>query len=194
MVGISIPGLHARNSRRNRNRGAIYFGYHDSLAGKGCSGVTTYVRSSICGFRWGRPSAWCAQYDLYSGGESPLWTVMTGTIRLGKGARREAGSEESQRRNRGFDVQEADRRPLQPGSPSQVWGSPMVIRTLWGRSDESTRRRQALPEEISVLVRSHRTTGAAMPRDRGGEVSRSPSSLTRRRAESLVQGAVWRFR
>jgi hypothetical protein len=37
----------------------------------------------------------CAQYDLYSRGESPPWTVMTGTIRLGKGARREAGSEES---------------------------------------------------------------------------------------------------
>jgi len=33
--------------------------------------------------------------DVHSGGESPLWTVMTGTIRLGKGARREAGSEES---------------------------------------------------------------------------------------------------
>ena len=33
--------------------------------------------------------------DVHSGGESPLWTVMTGTIRLSKGARREAGSEES---------------------------------------------------------------------------------------------------
>ena len=39
--------------------------------------------------------AWCAQYDLHSRGESPPWTVMTGTIRLGKGVRREAGSEES---------------------------------------------------------------------------------------------------
>jgi len=39
--------------------------------------------------------AWCAQYDLYSRGESPPWTVMTGTIRLGKGVRREAESEES---------------------------------------------------------------------------------------------------
>jgi len=57
--------------------------------------------------------AWCAQYDLHSRGESPPWTVMTGTIRLGKGARREAGSEESRRRNRGFDVQKPDRRPLQ---------------------------------------------------------------------------------
>jgi hypothetical protein len=37
----------------------------------------------------------CAQYDLDSRGERPPWTVMTGTIRLGKGARREAGSEES---------------------------------------------------------------------------------------------------
>ena len=33
--------------------------------------------------------------DVHSGGESPLWTVVTGTIRLSKGARREAGSEES---------------------------------------------------------------------------------------------------
>ena len=33
--------------------------------------------------------------DVHSRGVSPLWTVMTGTIRLGKGARREAGSEES---------------------------------------------------------------------------------------------------
>jgi len=62
---------------------------------------------------WSRPFAWCAQYDLHSRGESPPWTVMTGTIRLGKGARREAGSEESRRRNRGFDVQKPDRRPLQ---------------------------------------------------------------------------------
>jgi hypothetical protein len=44
--------------------------------------------------RTGR-SAWCAQYDLHSRGESPPWTVMTGTIRLSKGVRREAGSEES---------------------------------------------------------------------------------------------------
>ena len=28
--------------------------------------------------------AWCAQYDLHSRGESPPWTVMAGTIRLGK--------------------------------------------------------------------------------------------------------------
>ena len=33
--------------------------------------------------------------DVHSRGVSPLWTVMTGTIRLGKGVRREAGSEES---------------------------------------------------------------------------------------------------
>ena len=45
---------------------------------------------------------------------------MTGTIRLGKGVRREAESEESRRRNRGCDVQEADMRLLQLGSP----GSP----------------------------------------------------------------------
>ena len=57
----------------------------------------------------------CAQYDLDSRGESPPWTVMTGTIRLGKGAFRKGGSEESRRRNRGFDVQEADMRPAQRG-------------------------------------------------------------------------------
>ena len=34
--------------------------------------------------------AWCAQYDLHSRGESPPWAVMTGTIRPGKGVRREA--------------------------------------------------------------------------------------------------------
>jgi len=39
--------------------------------------------------------AWCAQYDLDSRGESPPWTVMTGTIRLGKGVRQEVESEES---------------------------------------------------------------------------------------------------
>jgi hypothetical protein len=39
--------------------------------------------------------AWCAQYDLHSSGESPPWAVVTGTIRLSEGVRREAGSEES---------------------------------------------------------------------------------------------------
>ena len=78
---------------------------------------------------------------------------------------------------------------MQRGSPSQGWGSPKVIRTLWGRSDGSARRRQALPEEISVLVRSHRTTAAAMQRDRGGEVSRSHSSHDGRRAESSNAGS-----
>jgi hypothetical protein len=43
----------------------------------------------------GRVANLCAQYDLHSRGESPPWTVMTGTIRLGKGVRREAESEES---------------------------------------------------------------------------------------------------
>src|ERR1019366_1557695 len=27
---------------------------------------------------WHKAPAWCAQYDLYSRGESPPWTVMTG--------------------------------------------------------------------------------------------------------------------
>jgi len=38
---------------------------------------------------------------------------MTGTIRLSKGVRRKAGSEESRWRNRGLDVQKPDMRPLQ---------------------------------------------------------------------------------
>ena len=46
--------------------------------------------------RWGQAvSPGVSSSDVHSGGGSPLWTVMTGTIRLGKGARREAGSEES---------------------------------------------------------------------------------------------------
>jgi hypothetical protein len=44
---------------------------------------------------WGRLQPGVSSSDVNSGGVSPLWTVMTGTIRLGKGARREAGSEES---------------------------------------------------------------------------------------------------
>jgi len=57
---------------------------------------------------------------------------MTGTIRLGKGVRREAGSEESRWRNRGFDVQEADTRPRSVGSPGQGRGSPIVIQSAVG--------------------------------------------------------------
>ena len=41
------------------------------------------------------PTRCVSSSDVHSRGASPLWTVMTGTIRLGKGARREAGSEES---------------------------------------------------------------------------------------------------
>src|ERR1035438_1613025 len=134
------------------------------------------------------------QYDLYSRGGSPPWTVMTGTIRLGKGVRREAESEESRRRNRGCDVQEADMRLLQLGSPGQGRGSPIVMRKLWGRSDGSARRRQALPEEISAVVLTHRTTARATGRDSGGEVSSGHSSRTGRRAKSLMQGAEGRFR
>ncbi len=78
---------------------------------------------------------------------------------------------------------------MQRGSPGQGRGSPKVIRTLWGRSDGSAGRRQALPEEISFLVRSHRTTAAAMQRDRGGEVSRGHSSHDGRRAESSNAGS-----
>src|SRR5260221_13005643 len=104
---------------------------------------------------------------------------MTGTIRLSKGARCEAGSEESQRRNRGFDVQKSDMRPLSAlGHPARDGEARLSFRTLRGKSDGSARRRQALPEEISSLVRSHRTTAAEMQRDRGREVSRGQSSPT----------------
>ncbi|MFS8563597.1 MAG: hypothetical protein LVR00_04435 [Rhabdochlamydiaceae bacterium] len=37
----------------------------------------------------------CDRYVITLGGESPLWTLARRTIREGKGARREAGSEES---------------------------------------------------------------------------------------------------
>src|ERR1017187_4738018 len=76
------------------------------------------TRLSAC-FKNLRHSSWCVQYDWYSRGESPPWPVMTGTIRLGKGARREAGSEESRRRNRGCDVQEADRGLCSLGHPAR---------------------------------------------------------------------------
>jgi hypothetical protein len=41
----------------------------------------------------------CARHVVHLGGGSPLRTEMTGTVSLGKGARREAGSEGSQRQN-----------------------------------------------------------------------------------------------
>jgi hypothetical protein len=136
---------------------------------------------------------------------------MTGTIRVGNGVRREAGSEESRRRNRGLDVQKSDIRPHSVGHSARDGEARLSFGTLWGRSDGSARRRQALPEEISSSVHSHRTTAAVMQRDRDGEVSsgltrseeegsvlsrirlamrlRLWSSSTERRAESLIQGA-----
>src|SRR5205085_12492765 len=71
------------------------------------------------------------------------------------------------------------------GHPARDGEARSSFGTLWGRSDGSARRRQALPEEIAVLVRSHRTTAAVMQRDGGGEVSRGHSSPTGRRAESF---------
>ena len=113
---------------------------------------------------------------------------MTGTIRPGKGVRREAESEESRRRNRGLDVRKADMRPLQRlGHPARDGNARLSFGTLRGRSDGSARRRQVLPEEISVLVRSHRTTAAAMRRDRGGEVGRG---LTRSEEEGSVLSRI----
>jgi hypothetical protein len=78
------------------------------------------------------------------------------------------------------------------GSPSQGWGSPIVIPNLRGSSGGSARRRRVLPEEISALVRSHPTTAAAMQRDTSGEVSRGRSSHDGRRAESLMSGRDYR--
>src|SRR2546423_11955175 len=80
------------------------------------------------------------------------------------------------------------------GHPARDGEARLSFGTLRGRFGGSARRRQALPEEISVLVRSHRTTAAAMQRDRSGEVSRGHSSHDGRRAESLKQGADGRFR
>ena len=126
---------------------------------------------------------------------SPL---MTGTIRLSKGVRREAGSEESRRRNPGSDVQEAVgqsdgcggyKANTALGNPARDGNARLSFGSRMGRSDESGRRRHVLPREVSALVRSHRTTEAAMQRDRSREVSRGRSSSTERRAESLMQGA-----
>jgi len=80
------------------------------------------------------------------------------------------------------------------GHPARDGEARWSFGILRGRSGGSARRRQVLPEEISVLVRSHRTTAPAMPRDRGGEVSRGRTSSTERRAESLMQGADGRLR
>ena len=44
---------------------------------------------------WDKLQLGVSSSDAHSGGASPLWAVMTGTIRLGKGVRREAESEES---------------------------------------------------------------------------------------------------
>lgn len=41
----------------------------------------------------------CARHVVMPGGESPLRAVMTGTARLGKGYRREAGSEGSRKQS-----------------------------------------------------------------------------------------------
>lgn len=71
------------------------------------------------------------------------------------------------------------------GHPARAGKARLSFRTLRGRSDGSARRRQVLPEEISTLVRSHRTTAAAMQWDRGREVSKGRSSSTGRRAESF---------
>lgn len=138
--------------------------------------------------------AWCAQYDLYSRGESPPWTVMTGTIRLGKGARREAGSEESRRRNRGCDVQKPDMRPLQGGVTRPGTGKPnLSFRTC--AVDPADLREEGKPYlRRSLLWSVHWTITAAMQRDRSREVSRGHSSSTGRRAESFMQGAEGRFR
>jgi hypothetical protein len=59
--------------------------------------IAGWSRRFGCGLRnVGQPiQAGVSSSDMHSRGASPPWTVMTGTIRLGKGVRREAGSEES---------------------------------------------------------------------------------------------------
>ena len=44
----------------------------------------------------------CDRYVTKLGGESPLWALVRGTIREGKGVRREAESEESRIQNAGL--------------------------------------------------------------------------------------------
>jgi hypothetical protein len=55
----------------------------------------------------GRNRLVCRVVMCIQGVAVPYGPLMTGTIRLSKGVRREAGSEESRRRNPGSDVQEA---------------------------------------------------------------------------------------
>ena len=144
---------------------------------------------------WHKAPPWCAQYDLYSRGESPPWTVMTGTIRLGKGVRREAGSEESRRRNRGFDVQKADIRP------SQRW----VIRPGTETPDCHSERCRVNPtgpreEDKPYLRRSplwsvH--TGLPRGQSRGTGVEKSAEAIVALPGEGLnllMQGADGRVR
>jgi hypothetical protein len=135
-------------------------------------------------------SAWCAQYDLHSGGESPLWTVMTGTIRLGKGVRREAGSEESRRRNRGFDVQPADLRPAQRWATRPGTGTP-------DSHGERSRVNPTSPREggkpylrRSRLWSAH--TGLPREQSSGTGVEKSAEAVVARPGEGLnlpMQGA-----
>jgi hypothetical protein len=123
-------------------------------------------------------SAWCAQYDLHSRGESPPWTEMTGTIRLSKGVRREAGSEESRRRNRGLDVQKPDMRPLQCWVTQPGMGKPDCHSERCGVDPAGLRE-----EGRSYLRRSPAlsagTASQVTARDRTGAVSRGHSSRVR---------------
>src|SRR5437667_2765822 len=120
---------------------------------------------------------------------------MTGTIRQGKGVRREAESEESRRRNRGLDVQKPDMRPLQCWVTQPGMGKPNCHSERCGVDPAGLREEGESYLRRSPLWSVH--TGlpaAAMQRDRSGEVSRGRSSSTGRRAESLMQGADERFR
>jgi len=106
----------------------------------------------------------------------------------------QGGSEESRRRNRGFDVQEADMRPFQRGSAGKRRRCPIAIQTPRGRSDEPARRSQVLPEEISVLVRH---TGLPQQQCRGTGAEKSAEAIVAQPGEGLnllMQGADGRFR
>ena len=50
---------------------------------------------NVSALLWDKLQLGVSSSDVHSRSESPPWTAMTGTIRLGKGVRREAESEES---------------------------------------------------------------------------------------------------
>lgn len=84
-----------------------------------------------------RPTDLCARHVVTLEGASPLRAVMTGTARLGKGARREAGSEGSRCQN--SDSTNRNRIQGRPGGVTRQWtGTPESHPdTRAGRSGEA---------------------------------------------------------